>query len=79
MKLGKHPECQDLLADIKPVAQKDPFAIKYLVFIHTAFGQNAKATELLEGAPALQLERCDLGEQLFFSYVREGKLLKQQN
>ena len=24
-------------------------------------------------------ERADLGEQLFFSYVREGKLLKQQN
>ena len=53
--------------------------ILYLVFIYTAFSQSAEATKLLEGVQSLYSERMDLGEQLFFSYVREGKLLKQQN
>jgi len=34
---------------------------------------------LLEGVQGIHSSRADLGEQLFFSYVREGKLLKQQN
>jgi len=38
MKLGKHPDCLDLLAEIKPQNQRDPYTIKYLVFIYTAFG-----------------------------------------
>ena len=38
MKMGKHSECLDLLNEIKPLNQKDPFTIKYLVFIYTAFG-----------------------------------------
>ena len=79
MKLGKHSECQDLMTDIKPMNQKDPFTIKYLVFIYTAFGQNENATQLLEAVQTMHSDRPDLGEQLFFSYVREGKLLKQQN
>ena len=48
MKLGKHPDCLDLLAEIKPQNQRDPYTIKYLVFIYTAFGQNEEATKLLE-------------------------------
>ena len=79
MKLGKHSECQDLLVEIKPMNQRDPYTIKYLVFIYTAFGQNEEATKLLEAVQTIHSERDDLGEQLFFSYVREGKLLKQQN
>ena len=38
MKLGKHSECSDLMADIKPQNQKDAYTVKYLVFIFTAFG-----------------------------------------
>lgn len=49
MKLGKHGECQELMIEIKPMNQKDPFTIKYLVFIFTAFGHNGDATKLLEG------------------------------
>ena len=76
MKTGKHQDCQDLLTEIKPSRQQDPFVIKYLINIYTAFGQNAEATQLLEGVQSIHGERQDLGEQLFFSYVREGKLLK---
>ena len=76
MKLGKHPDCLDLLAEIKPQNQRDPYTIKYLVFIYTAFGQNEEATKLLEQVQTIHSSRADLGEQLFFSYVREGKLLK---
>lgn len=76
MKTGKHSDCQDLLTEIKPFKQTDPYTIKYLIFIFTAFGQNADATLLLEGVQAIHSGRADLGEQLFFSYVREGKLLK---
>ena len=49
------------------------------MFIYTAFGQNEEATKLLEQVQQFHGGRADLGEQLFFSYVREGKLLKQQN
>lgn len=37
MKLGKPSECQDLLTEIKPMNQKDPNTIKYLVFIFIEF------------------------------------------
>ena len=84
MKIGKHQECEDILGDIKPMSQRDPNTIKYLVFIYTAFGRNEEATLLLEKFKEEVKEhnknnRQDLNEQLFFSYVREGKLLKQQN
>ena len=65
------------MAEIKPMNQKEPHTIKYLVFVFTAFGQNEDATKLLEAVQPNHGDRADLGEQLFFSYVREGKLLKQ--
>jgi len=37
------------MTEIKPLNQKDPYTIKYLVFIYTAFGQNEESTKLLEG------------------------------
>ena len=46
-----------------------------MVFIFTAFGENEEATKLLEATKPFHGERGDLGEQLFFTYVREGKLL----
>ena len=57
MKTGKHQDCQDLLVEIKPSRQQDPFVIKYLINIYTAFGQNAEATQLLEGVQSLHGER----------------------
>ena len=79
MKQGKHTESQELLAEIKTTQQRDHNAVKYLVIIYTAFGWNERATQLLESVQSIHGDRPDLGEQLFFSYVREGKLLKQQN
>lgn len=38
MKTGKHSDCQELLTEIKPYKQTDPYTIKYLIFIFTAFG-----------------------------------------
>ena len=56
----------------------DPFAVRHLVFIFTAFSQNANATHVLENAFEVHSDRHDLGEQLFFAYVREGKTVQQQ-
>ena len=77
MKTSKLTECEELINDIKPSKQTDPYVILYLVFIYIAFDQTSEATKLLEGVQSIHGERMDLGEQLFFSYVREGKLLKQ--
>ena len=77
MKLDRHEECKQILTEFKPQNQKDPITIKYIVWIYTAFGWNDKATELLEAVKDIHGDKQDLGEQLFFSYVREGKLLKQ--
>ena len=62
MKLGKHQECTDLMAEIKPMNQKEPHTIKYLVFVFTAFGQNEDATKLLEAVQPNHGDRADLGE-----------------
>ena len=76
MKLDRHEECKNLLTEFKPGNQKDATIVKYIVWIYTAFGWNDKATELLESVSAIHGDKQDIGEQLFFSYVREGKLLK---
>ena len=41
MKTGKHADCQELVTEVKPSKQLDPYVIKYLIFIFTAFGDNA--------------------------------------
>ena len=48
MKQSKHADCNEALSEIKPMAVTDPFAVKYLVFVYTAFGLNQNATEVLE-------------------------------
>ena len=78
MKQSKHADCNEALSEIKPMAVTDPFAVKYLVFVYTAFGLNQNATEVLENTFEQHGDRPDLGEQLFFAYVREGKTLRQQ-
>ena len=79
MKVNKFVECKEIMSDIKPFKQTDPHTVKYLVYIFTAFGENADATRLLEGVKAQHNDRVDIAEQLFFAYVRENKILKQQN
>ena len=41
-----------MLSEIRPMSQKDPNTIKYLVFIFIEFGQNKKGTDLLESVAA---------------------------
>jgi hypothetical protein len=65
-----------MLPEIKPFKQTDPHTVKYLVAIFTEFGENDQATKLLEGVKALHGVKKDIGEILFFAYVREGKILK---
>jgi hypothetical protein len=43
----------------------------------TEFGDNADATRLLEGIKLMHGEKKEIGEILFFAYVRENKILKQ--
>ena len=50
------------MAEIKPMNQKEPHTIKYLVFVFTAFGQNEDATKLLEAVQSNHGDRADLGE-----------------
>ena len=79
MKTDRLAECEEIVSDMKSQRHSDPYAVLYLVYIYTAFSQSEQATKLLESVQTQLGERQDIGEQLFFSYVREGKLLKQQN
>jgi tetratricopeptide (TPR) repeat protein len=49
------------------------------VAIYNNIGRYAESTETLEFSLDMFPGNKDLSEALFFSYVREGKLLKQQN
>jgi len=42
-------------------------------------GRHTEATNVLEQILTMFKDNKGLQEELFFSYVREGKLLKQQN
>jgi len=57
----------------------DPVTSKYLLAIYNDLGIYNEATALLEYVMTVNLDNEELGEELFFSYVRENKLLKQQN
>ena len=50
---------------------------KHLIQVFNDMGQYQETTALLEYVMAFSLENEELSEELFFSYVREGKLLKQ--
>ena len=79
LEFGKPEECLDLLKEIKPVKMTDPVIVKLLVLAMIKLGMNAETTQMLEHAQAKNDQRIDINEQLFFAYVRENKLLKQQN
>jgi hypothetical protein len=52
---------------------------KYLVYAYNELGMYSETTALLEYNLSAAQDNEELSEELFFSYVREGKLLKQQN
>jgi len=57
----------------------DSTTAKYQVAIYNNLARYSEATVLMEYVLNIFPGKLDLQEQLFFSYVREGKLLKQQN
>ena len=57
----------------------DHVIAKYLVYAYNEVGMYSETTALLEFIMGSSQDNEELGEELFFSYVREGKLLKQQN
>jgi tetratricopeptide (TPR) repeat protein len=50
-----------------------------LALIYTEAGQHHEATDILEHTYLMNQDNEDIGRDLFYSYVRENKLLKQQN
>ena len=78
MKLGKFVECKDVIADIKPFKQTEPHTVKFLCMIFTTFGENDKATRLLEAVKDMHNGREDISTMQFFAYIRETKILEAQ-
>jgi len=81
MKTKKYGECEAIInSGDWPLKQKDPYCVFYLSLIFTALSHFAKALRVLEGEkeciPVLYPNDVDLGEGLFFAYVRENKILK---
>ena len=79
LEYDKKDECLSCLADISPTTMTDPVIVKLLVLTLIKLGMVAECTKMLEGSQAAHPTRVDVNEQLFFAYVRENKLLKQQN
>ena len=79
MKTKKQSEGLDLAVEIKVTKPTNPELCKYLAMIYTEAGQYTEATNILEDTYVMNPEDEDIGQDLFFSYVRENKLLKQQN
>jgi hypothetical protein len=79
LKQNKNGECIELLQEIKSNRPSDSVTAKYLINIYNDLGMYNETTSLLEFVMSVNLDNEELCEELFFSYVRENKLLKQQN
>ena len=77
LKMGKQAEALELLSDVKPERTEDSQSAIYLVAIYNHLGRHNSATLALEFATGRYNNHRGLSEELFYSYVREGKLLKQ--
>ena len=76
LKLNKTQECLDSISEYKTQKPQDSETVRYLVAIYNNLGRYSEATDILEYALEMFPGNKDLAESLFFSYVREGKLLK---
>lgn len=77
LKTNKNGECIELLQEIKTNRPSDPIIAKYLLTIYNDLGMYNESTALLEFVMSVNLDNEELCQELFFSYVRENKLLKQ--
>ena len=76
LKQNKNGDCLELLTEIKSNRPSDPITAKYLINIYNDLGMYNETTSLLEYVLSVNLDSEELCEELFFSYVRENKLLK---
>ena len=79
LKQGKTVECNELICEVKPQTQRDPYTIIYLCKIYEIYGTHDESIKLLENVQDVHSKHIKLGELLFSAYVREGRILKQQN
>lgn len=76
IRMQKAHEIGDLMNELKTNKPSDPTIVKYLIQVYNDLGTYSEATTLLEYALTMSLDNEELCEELFFAYVREGKLLK---
>ncbi|CAI2368685.1 unnamed protein product [Moneuplotes crassus] len=79
VKMKKPHEGLDLAVEVKVTKPTSPEICKYLALIYTETGNFSEATSILEDTYFMNPDNEDIGRDLFYSYVRENKLLKQQN
>ena len=77
IKLNKKQEAIDILSEYKGMKPQDSSTAKYLVGVYNSIGAYDQTTIALEYVLKLFPGCKDLSEQLFFSYIRQGELLKQ--
>ena len=79
IKMKKPHEGLDLAVEVKVTKPTNPEICKYLAMIYTESNKFTEATTILENSHFMNPDHEEIGRDLFFSYVRENKLLKQQN
>jgi len=79
LKMGKTTEIMDTLTELKTQKIPDNLTAKHLIILYNELHLNSDATALLEQVYYGNQSDEEMAEELFFSYVRENKLLKQQN
>lgn len=79
LRQNKTLDCMELCYEVKSSRPSDPVIAKYLIIIYNEMGQYNETTALLESVISVSPDNEELCEELFYSYVRENKLLKQQN
>jgi len=77
LKMGKTTEIMDTLTELKTQKIPDNLTAKHLIILYNELHLNSDATALLEQVYYGNQSDEEMAEELFFSYVRENKLLKQ--
>lgn len=76
LKQNKIADCVELCQEVKSNRTADLITAKYMILIYNELGMYHETTNLLEYTLSMNIENEELAEELFFSYVRENKLLK---
>ena len=76
LKLGKTQECLDILSEFRGMKPTDTQTAKYISLIYDGLGKYEEATKVLEEITAVYPNKRELNDLLFYSYVKDGNLLK---